>query len=256
MRVKLLASIAGSDSQHQALTTFLVNDRVAVDAGSLGFALAPEEMAGIRDVIITHTHADHTASLPIFVAEAFVSLTSPITIHGTTEVVAALRQFIFNDQMWPDFELIPLGDGSGPSLRFREIKPGVTSEIGGLQITPVQVNHVVPTVGLLMGDGRASVGFTSDTYVTDEFWRAAEARDDLRAVYVDVSYPSEMRELAAASKHLTPELLAGELQKLNRRDVDVLAVHIKPTNRGKVIAQLANLDPPVAAAEIGRTYEW
>lgn len=256
MRIKLLASIAGFDSQHQALTTFLVNGRVAIDAGSLGFALAPEEMSAIRDVIITHAHADHTASLPIFVAEAFVGLTSPITIYGTSEVVAALRQFVFNDQMWPDFELIPLGDGSGPSLRFKEIEPGVTCEIGGLRITPIPVNHVVPTVGLLVGDQQAVIALTSDTYVTDEFWRVAARMDDLRAVYVDVSYPSEMRELAAASKHLTPELLAGELKKLNRRDVEVFAVHIKPTNRSTVIGQLANLSPPVTAAEIGRTYEW
>jgi cAMP phosphodiesterase len=256
VRIKLLASIAGSDSQHQALTTFLVNDRVAIDAGSLGFALAPDQMAVVRDVIITHSHADHTASLPIFVAEAFVGLKTCISIYGTGEVVAALRQFVFNDQMWPDFEVIPLGDGSGPSLCFREIEPGVTHEIGGLKVTPIPVNHVVPTVGLIVSDGTASIVLTSDTYVTDEIWSAAARVTDLRAVYVDVSYPSEMGQLAAASKHLTPGLLAGEMKKLNRSDVEVLAVHIKPTNRDSVIRQLAELNPPVAAAEIGRTYEW
>jgi len=80
--------------------------------------------------------------------------------------------------------------------------------------------------------------------------------EGLRAIFVDVSYPNEMEALAAASKHLTPQSLAADLKKLGR-DVEILAVHIKPSHRDLVVSQLSKLsNPPVRVAEIGRVYEW
>jgi cAMP phosphodiesterase len=251
-----LPSTAGRDSQYQALTSFVVNDRIAVDGGSIGFALTPDEMSGVRHVVVTHAHSDHTASLPIFVAEAYTLLQEPIIIYGTSEVVDALKSFVFNDTIWPDFQKIPLPDGSGPTIEFRLIEPRATSHIAGLDVTPIPVNHVVPTVGLIVEDHSAAVVFTSDTYVTDEIWEAARRVERLKAVFVDVSFPDELAGLAAASKHLTPELIALELEKLDR-DVNVYAVHIKPTNREDVIRQLKLLNGrPVSVGEINRVYEW
>jgi cAMP phosphodiesterase len=246
----------GGDSQRQALTTFIVNDLLGIDGGSIGFALKPEEMPAIRNIVVTHSHSDHTASLPIFIAEAFVWLDGPVSVYGTAEVVSALREFVFNDKIWPDFEKIQLMNGSGPTIRFETIEPRNTVEIAGISITPIPVNHVVPTVGLLVQSDGASVIFTSDTYVTDEIWQVASHAKGLKAVFVDVSYPNELEQLAIASKHLTPQSLASDLKKLDR-DVEIYAVHIKPTNRDQVIRQLAELgDPNVRVAEIGRTYEW
>jgi cAMP phosphodiesterase len=256
VKVRLLPSSVGGDPQRQALTTFIVNGLFGIDGGSIGFALKPEEMPAIRDVVVTHTHSDHTASLPIFIAEAFVWLESPVSIYGTAEVVSALREFVFNDKIWPDFEKIQLMNGSGPTIRFQTVEPRSTFEVAGVRVTPIPVNHVVPTMGLLVQDDGASVVFTSDTYVTDEIWQVAREAEGLKAVFVDVSYPNELEQLAIASKHLTPQALASDLKKLDR-DVEVYAVHIKPTNREQVVRQLADLgNPKVRVAEIGRDYEW
>jgi len=256
VKIKLLPSSIKSGARHQALTTFLVNDCLAIDGGSLGLALAPEEMAAFRHIVITHSHSDHIASLPIFIAEAFTSLTEPVTVYATRTVVSALRDYVFNDQVWPDFEKIWLSNGSAPSLRFQTIEPLAVSQIGGLRVTPIPVNHVVETMGLLVEDDSASVLFTSDTYTTDEIWRAANRCERLKAVFVDVSYPNELEELAAAAMHFTPQTLASDLKKLER-EARVFAVHIKPSNREQVVRQLARLEaPPVHVAEIGREYEW
>lgn len=256
MKIKLLPSAAGRKSQLQCLTSFLVDNRLAVDGGSIGFALLPSEIGGIRHIVVTHAHTDHIASLPIYVAEAFSVLDSPIVIHATGEVIEALREFVFNDQISPDFETIPLINQSGPALRFDEMRTHKKVKIAGLDVTPIPVNHIVPTVGLLVENEGASVVFTSDTYTTDEIWSAARAAKNLKAVFVDVSYPNEMGELAKASKHLTPELLDGELKKMDR-DVPVIAVHIKPTNRDDVIRQLGLLKgAQVSVGEMDREYEW
>jgi cAMP phosphodiesterase len=256
LKVKLLPSRAGAASQHQALTSFLINDCLAVDGGSIGFALAPEEMLAFRHIVVTHAHSDHTASLPIFVAEVFPKLDGPVVIYAQPEVITDIRRFIFNDHIWPDFEKITLGNAGGPAIEFRELESGTKTEICGLSVTPIPVNHVVPTVGLIVRDDDASVVFTSDTYVTDEIWRAAREVEGLKAVFVDVSYPNEMEELAAASKHFTPQSLSADLKKLGR-EVEIYAVHIKPSNRDQVISQLGELaDPAVRVAQIGLVYEW
>ncbi|HJQ25931.1 MAG TPA: 3',5'-cyclic-nucleotide phosphodiesterase [Blastocatellia bacterium] len=256
MKVRLLPSAAGRASQLQALTSFLVNDCLAVDAGSLGFALRPEEMGRIRHAVITHAHSDHMASLPIYVAEAYTVLDGPVFIYGLDTVVEALHTHVFNDEIWPDFRKITLPASAQPTIEFRALVPHETVEIAGLRVTPIPVNHVVPNVGLIIEDDHAAVVFTSDTYCTDALWAAAKERPHLRAVFVDVSFPNELGWLAEASKHLTPELLAAELRKLDR-DVEVYAVHIKPTNREQVIRELGELGlPKVGVGEVDRVYEW
>ena len=44
LHVQLLPTSLGDHSQNQSLTTFLVNDTIAIDAGSLGFALTVDQL--------------------------------------------------------------------------------------------------------------------------------------------------------------------------------------------------------------------
>lgn len=256
LRIKLLPSTAGWESQFQSLTSFLIDDRLAIDCGSLGFALAPDQIGAIRHIVVTHAHSDHTASLPIYVAEAFTTLDASINVYAGAEVVSALRRFVFNDQIWPDFEKILLAGDRGPTMQFKVIEMRKPVSIAGLTVTPIPVSHTVPTAGMVVEDEGAAVVFTSDTYSTDEIWEAARGVEKLKAVFVDVSYPDELADLAAASKHLTPSLLAGELKKLDR-EVEIYAVHIKPSNRDEVVRQIGLLDNGlISIGEINRVYEW
>lgn len=256
MKVKLLPSSTTPDAQRQVLTTFLVNDRIAIDGGSLGFALGSGEMLSIRNVVITHAHMDHIASLPIYVADAFTDLETSICVYALPEVVSSLRSFIFNDQIWPNFEAIPLRNRTGPAMVFKPVKPGEPFEIDGVIVTPILVNHVVPTIGLKLEERQATVIFTSDTYVTDDIWEVARESQHLKAIFVDVSFPNEMEALAAASKHLTPQTLATELSKIGKR-VKVYATHLKPSSREQVANQLKDLKiHAVSVVEVGHAYEW
>lgn len=256
LKVRLLPSSTAADAQRQFLTTFLVDESVAIDAGSLAFALTNEEMLRIRHILITHAHADHTASLPIFISEVFPALTAPVTVHATPHVIAVLHRSVFNGEMWPDFTEIPLFNGGRPGLEFCPLEPGTAVLIGNLQVTAIQVNHLVPTVGFVVEGPEAAFVVTSDTYVTDEIWETTNRLKRIKTVFVDVSYPNEMEDLAAASKHFTPQSLAADLKKL-ARDIPVSVVHIKPAFREAVLRQLAELrDPRISAVEIGHTYEW
>jgi ribonuclease BN (tRNA processing enzyme) len=254
MRVRLLPSNLSDPARLQPLTTFLLDGTVAIDGGSLGYALSTEEQLRVREIVITHSHNDHIASLPIFVAEVFPFLDRPIAVYSTREVISSLREHVFNDAIWPDFHAIPLTNGGGTALRYVEIEAGVPFEIRGLRFTPVWANHVVPTIAMAVEGGGAGVLFTSDTYHTEEIWRLANRLERLDAVFVDVSYPDAMEDLAEASKHLTPRGLDLDLAKL-RRPARVYAYHLKPQFRERVIAELIALArPELRVAEIGREY--
>jgi cAMP phosphodiesterase len=256
LRVKLLPTSQGSDSQLQPLTSFLVNDCVAIDAGSLGLSLTHEEQVRVTDVIITHPHIDHTGGLPIHVAAAYAALREPVRVYGTREVIEPLRQHLFNEVLWPDFTCINLVDSERPSMEFHVIEEFAPFQVAGLRVTAVPVNHVVPTVGLSVEAENASVVFTSDTYKTDAIWELANRLDDLKAVFVDCSFPNEFAWLAEASKHLTPELIVEEMRKL-ASPVHVYAVHIKPSARDQVVAEVEQLRrDDFTVARIGYEYSW
>ena len=154
MKVTLIPSsmTASGLDQHQYTTTYLINDTLAVDAGSIGFYRSPVEQAEIQDVLISHTHADHVASLPIFIENAFDGRPNPVTIHGSRVVLDSLQNDIFNGRIWPDF--IGMSATTGPVfLRINEIESGKMIELQGLKITPVSVDHLVPTLGFVVDDG-------------------------------------------------------------------------------------------------------
>lgn len=254
MKIRLLPSNISEPLKYQPLTTMLINDVVAVDGGCIGYALGPEAQRQVRSVVITHSHIDHVATLPVFIAENFPFLDQPISVYSTLDTIEAMKEHIFNDKIWPDFARIKLFNGNGSGLHYVEVKHLQSFEVEGLRVTPVWTNHTVPTIGLAIDDGASSVIFTADTYHTEEIWHLANRLHSLRAVFVDVSYPNELEQLAADSKHLTPRGLAIELGKLDRQ-VQVFAVHLKPQSRERIIGQLEALGRPnVAVGEINREY--
>ena len=80
VRIELLPSTfddQGVATLEQRLTCFLIDDCVAVDAGSIAIALTNEQRYKVRDIIVTHPHMDHIASLPIFIDDLYPLLKQP-----------------------------------------------------------------------------------------------------------------------------------------------------------------------------------
>jgi cAMP phosphodiesterase len=256
MKVRLLPSNVARPADVQTLTSFLLNDKVVIDGGSIGFSLPPHDQIGIRHFVVTHTHADHIASLPMMIADLYTFLVEPMMIYGVEQVIHDLKEHVFNNRIWPDFTRIPLPDGSGPTLEMVTVEEGKPFETQGLKITPIEVNHPVLCTGLLVEDGEVSLAFTSDTYKTDRFWEEANRLENLRAVFVDVSFPSTEEALAERSGHLTPASLYEEMAKIEG-DPTIYAVHIKPFFRTAVVDEIAGLGHPrIKVAEINQDYTW
>jgi ribonuclease BN (tRNA processing enzyme) len=256
MKVTLVPSSIASGDEHpsQYLISYLINETLAIDAGSLGLYGTPQQQAMIKHVLISHTHIDHTATLPIFLENAYEAKSDCVTIHGSDAVLESLRRDIFNNRTWPDF--VALSETTSPFLKLERLEPGRALELEGLKITPLPVDHVVPTLGFLVEGPHSSILIPSDTAPTDLIWEHANRVPNLAAVFLEASFPNAMTELARISKHLTPEMFGGEVRKLSRR-VAVIAIHIKSRYREQIVRELRALDlPNVEIGEFGTAYHW
>jgi cAMP phosphodiesterase len=192
----------------------------------------------VKDVFLTHSHIDHIASLPIFLETVFQAPGGCVTLHASEATLDCLRRDVFNDRVWPDF--VGMSEKGLPFVTLKVLEPGRPVEVGGLRLTPIEVNHVVPTFGFLVAGESGTVAIPSDTGPTEAFWQAAGAVDDLKAVFLEASFPDSMHSLAVSSKHLTPAMFAAEALKLGR-EVPFIAVHIKPRFYNQIVAELDGL---------------
>lgn len=259
MRIQLLPSSFGEGqaiNQHQRLTTFVVDDRVAIDAGSLAFGCNDLQRTGIRDILISHTHLDHIAGLPVFVDDLFASLETPIVVHATEKMIQSLETHIFNWDIYPKFSQIK--NQFGNVLEYQNFEFGKAFHIGHLRIEAIAVNHNSHSAGFFISDAGATVCVTGDTAETASIWERASKIEDLAAVFIECAFPNEMRKLADDSHHLTPDSLALELAKLGSlRPIKVLVSNIKASYRESVVKQLGSLEMPnIEIVEIGKVYEF
>lgn len=258
MKIQLLPSTFDGDGQatlDQRLTCYLIDECVTLDAGSIAIALTADQRARVHDIIVTHVHMDHIASLPIFIDDLYPTLTEPMRIHATPDVIERLERDVFNWNVYPRFS--ELKNEFGAVMQYIPIQPGDEFKVAHLTVKAIPVNHIVPTVGVVISDGSHTVAFSSDTAETDEFWEVLNSLPQLDAILIEASFPNSMAKLADVSRHFTPASLAAELGKLKHNGLDILAVHLKPAYRETIIAELKALGmPKLCVMEPGKTYSW
>ncbi len=204
--------------------------------------------------MLSHSHMDHTTSLPFFVENVFGKLRDAVEIYASPATVYAVRKHLFNNDVWPDFTRIP--NHLLPALRFHELADEVPFEVGGVRFTPIPVNHLVPTYGYLIEKDGAKVLWSSDTGPTRRLWEIANSIKDLAAVWLEVSFDNRLQPIADLSLHLTPQTVAVELRQLKRR-VPVLLHHLKPTCADRIREEIKALgNPDVDFLEQGKIYNF
>jgi cAMP phosphodiesterase len=255
MKLQMLPSTIDEDgraSARQHLMSVIIDDRVAIDAGSLAFSCSDLQRRQIRDIILTHPHLDHIAGLPLFIDDLFASLTEPVRVHATDEIIEIMERDVFNWSVYPRFS--DLSNEHGRVMEYREFDCGRPFKAAHLTIEGIAVNHQVAACGYVVSDGKLSIGITGDTAETDGIWTAFNEAPDLKAIFVECAFPNELSELAGVSYHLTPQKLHRELEKL-RSDCEVYVINLKPMYREKVIDELSEV-PRIKVLDVGKIYEF
>jgi ribonuclease BN (tRNA processing enzyme) len=225
MRLKVLGCSGGIGGPLRT-TSFLLDDDTLIDAGTGVGDLEMDALAKIDHIFVTHSHLDHVTSIPFLLDTVGWMRSKPITVYAIEPVIEILRQHLFNWKLWPDFTQIP--DARSPFLRYATVQVGQPVALpGGRRVTPLPANHVVPAVGYHLDSGRASLVFTGDTTVNDPLWRVVNRIENLKTLIIETAFRNGEKDLAVASKHLCPSMLAEELQKLTR-PAEVFITHLKP----------------------------
>jgi 3',5'-cyclic-nucleotide phosphodiesterase len=253
VKLKALGCYGGNIPGH-GMTSFLVNDTLALDAGWVSNALSLREQERVKDILISHAHLDHTCTLPFLIDNNFTSPGFALRIYGIPEVVSSMRNHLFNNQTWPDFTALP--NDLSPVLKLVEIQPETPFVINGIKIRAVHVSHSVPTSGYILEDKKGALAFSSDTGPTHRFWELVNGLKRLKVVITECSFPNELKELAKISGHLTPETLELELKKL-KRDVPVYLYGCKPKHLPTIKREIKALKHRHLYMMVqGRTYKF
>jgi cAMP phosphodiesterase len=182
---------------------------------------AQEFLRPVRALLLTHSHLDHVGG---FLDKTTLDLAlaqggrPPLEIIGLPETVDAIHRVGLAPPLWADFTTIPAGN---PALRLAPLSPFTPRDVGGFTVRAIPLVHPVPSAAFLVttdgSDGAPAYLHLGDTSASTAVWESARPllrAGRLRAVAIEVSFPSREEALAARSGHLTPRTLVIELAKL------------------------------------------
>ena len=245
--------VGGTTGQaRQESCGFLIDNSVLLDAGTIGTRLTLAEQRRIRFVLLSHLHFDHIKSLPTLADNLAEEFDEPVIVAATEPVLRGLRDHIFNNNIYPNFFELP--NRKRPILQTQVLEPGKPVTLGHLEIIPIVVNHTVPTVGYVVKDHQSALLYSGDTYKTEEIWDLGRTIPQLKAAFIESSFPNDHAGLAKQAKHLTPSLLAEQWEKLKTDQVPVYAYHLKPPFKEQLVSELRELKlPALTVLEEGQT---
>ncbi|MBN1546298.1 MAG: 3',5'-cyclic-nucleotide phosphodiesterase [Syntrophaceae bacterium] len=230
----------GSHLPGYGTTSFLVDENILIDGGTITSVLSIEEQLKIETILLTHAHLDHLRDIMFLVDNIFyLKRPSPLVLVSTPRILNMVHEHLFNGEIWPDFFAIPSPEA--PVLKMQPIMQGEALSIGSWCIKATPVHHTVETVAYTLSVETESVIFIGDTGPTEAIWAEANSISHLRAVFIETSLPNRLENLARITGHLTPRMLAGELEKLADHETGVYVFHVKLQHDEEIEMELRKL---------------
>jgi ribonuclease BN (tRNA processing enzyme) len=242
MSIRVLGC-SGAIAAGSRTTSFLLDERVLIDAGTGVGDLELGALARIDDILLSHSHLDHVLSIALL-ADSVMRLRAgrpPIRVRGLLATLQALREHVFNGVIWPDFTRLPSAEH--PILELLPFETGDVLEIGGRRIEVLPASHTVPAVGFAVEGAQGWWVFTGDTGPNAALWKRL-AQLKVSHLIIETAFSDEEKQLARISRHLCPAALGFELQFLGgplNDKVDVWITHIKPGETEAVMEQIGSL---------------
>ena len=257
LRVRVLGC-SGAISSGNRTTAFLVGSHLLVDAGTGVGDLTLEEMADIRYLVLTHSHLDHIAALPLMLDAVGSRRTRPLQVFALTETISALRSHVFNGVIWPDFERLPSPEA--PFVQFHTLHIGQRLQLGGLQVEALPAAHTVPAVGYAVSAGGEQAPhwvFSGDTGHNPAFWQRVNQLP-VGMLVMETAFSEREAGLAAISQHLCPSALATQLALMAPgMDCPVYITHTKPAESELIMQEIMQLNAQrVASGQRPHAFAW
>lgn len=229
MKIKLLGT-HNAESRDTNLACFLVDDILAVDAGSLASALTFAEQEKVAAILLSHGHYDHIRELPTF---AFNNSSRVTKVYGLHETLEIFSSHLADGLIYPEF----VNDNSyfaKSILEMCEIAPLKVFEVLGYRILPVTVPHPISSVGFEITRRGKRIFYTGDTGPgLAAVWQYVSPQ----LLIADMTLPNRLSDTAREAGHLCPEMLRNELiefQRIKGYLPRVTLVHLSPQYEAEI----------------------
>ncbi len=225
MQIRVLGCYGGEALDFRT-SCFLINQSVLIDAGSITAGLSLKEQPKVDHILLSHAHLDHIQDIGFLADNIFGKRDQPVRIWATKQTLGFIKDHILNNQIWPDFTALPTKDD--PVLTYETVTPGKEFSVNGLRVKAVEVDHTIPTVGYLISDDKSSMVYSADTGSTKKLWSEAAKLKNLAAVFIEASFPNELKSLAETTGHLTPGDITEQVGKIKSNNFKTYVFHMKP----------------------------
>jgi ribonuclease BN (tRNA processing enzyme) len=242
-----------AESSNTKLVSLLIDDIIAIDAGSLASELTFSEQEKIKSILLTHGHYDHIRGIPSF---AFNNTTQITKIFGNIQTLKMLSSHLVDGVIYPEFtKKIPFFLEK-PCLKFISLEPFKSVRINGYNVLPLPVNHTISSLGFqITSKDNKNLFFTGDTGPgLSALWEYISPQ----LIIIDLTFPNSMEYRAINSSHLCPKMLKNEL--LNFYNVknyypQVYLIHLSPQYEKEIRKEVneisKELDIPINIAKEG-----
>src|ERR1700690_584366 len=122
MDLKVIGCHGGETPKHRT-SAFILDDRLAIDAGSLTSGMDLKAQWALEACLVSHAHLDHIRDLATIADNRAQNGCPPLVIAGTKATLALLKKHFFNGLLWPDFTKIPTV--AHPTIRYLVLTPEV-----------------------------------------------------------------------------------------------------------------------------------
>ncbi len=239
MELRVVGCHGGETPKHRT-SAFVVDERLALDAGSLTRGMDLRAQFRLEACLISHAHLDHIRDLATIADNRCQADCEPLLVGATGPTIRSLKKHFFNNYIWPDFSEIP--SKAHPTVKFVELKNERPRELAGYRVRSVGVHHTIDSAGFIVEGSDATIAYSGDTGPTDRFWELLRQEPNLKALLMEVSFPNREQKLATVSGHHTPRTLFADLKKFGKpQDLPTLLYHIKPVFQAEVEQECAKL---------------
>ena len=234
-----------AESKDTRLVSFLIDDILAVDAGSLVSELTFPEQKKIRAILLSHGHYDHIRAVPAF---AFNNSDRTTEVIATRRTLEMLSSHLIDGVVYPEFT----SESSflrKATLRLVPVELFERQRIEGYDVMAVPVRHNLDAVGfeITSGDGK-TVFYTGDTGPgLASIW----SRISPQLVITDLTWPNNLAAAAKDAGHLCPQMLKEELIEFRRTKgylPKVAAIHVSPQHEPEIEAEIREVARSLATS--------
>ena len=219
-----------AESKNTRLVSFLIDDVIAVDAGSLVSELTFSEQEKIRAILLSHGHYDHIKGVPAF---AFNNSDRTTKVIATQKTLDILSSHLIDGVVYPEFT----SEASflrKAILKLVPLEPFKPRNVEGYKVRAVPVQHNLDGVGFEITSENRTLFYTGDTGPgLSSVWGNISPQ----LIITDLTWPDSLASAAKDAGHLCPEMLKEELIEFRRMNdylPRVTAIHVSPQHEPEI----------------------